>query len=82
MGEPELTHLAIYASEKADRWGRVHAFCGALVDLQDLARNGDPTCAACKRLDEADSAALKALIDDDADLNDMPVEDLDEDDGA
>jgi hypothetical protein len=62
MAERELTHLAIWASQPPDRYGRVKAFCGELVPIKQLARNGDATCEACRIADEEDMKNLSQLI--------------------
>ena len=58
----ELTHVVPCSAEMISRqWRTYRALCGAMVTAERLAIDGDPTCPMCKRIDDADSAALDSL---------------------
>ena len=62
MDDQQLTHVVPCSAEAISRrWQTYKALCGATVEPWQFARDGDPTCPACKRIDGADSAALEAL---------------------
>jgi len=62
----ELTHVVPCSAEMISRtWRTYRALCGATVTAERLAIDGDPTCPACKRIDDAEMASLEALKADD-----------------
>jgi hypothetical protein len=58
--EQELTHL-ISANAVSVNRNQFYALCGARVADHQGARNGDPTCPDCKRIDEDDDRTALSL---------------------
>ena len=66
MDDQQLTHVVPCSAEMIEReWRTYRALCGALVPAERFAIDGDPTCPACKRIDDAEMASLAALKADD-----------------
>lgn len=51
-----VTHLIGHFSKGGPRM-----LCGLPLRTGEIARNGDPACPECKRIDEQDAASLLAL---------------------
>jgi hypothetical protein len=57
-----MTHLAPCHAEFLTQHPKtLRAYCGKVVQEVDLARDGNPTCAECKAIDEQDTKDLAAL---------------------
>jgi len=62
MDDQQLTHVVQCSADPLSRrWQTYKALCGATVEPWQFARDGDPTCPVCKRIDDADMASLEAL---------------------
>jgi hypothetical protein len=66
MPHSPMTHLAPCHAEFLTQHPKtLRAYCGKVVHEVDLARDGKPSCATCKRIDEQDTKDLAALQADD-----------------